>query len=87
MKEIVDDVPEFADENSIKSLDMSMHLIESHQAVGPALRAIYNFLKEADPYQVWGGLNKVPTPDGNILWLCEAHRKQYEVKRLQLEED
>jgi hypothetical protein len=62
-----------------------MHLAESQQAVGPALRAIYNFLKEADAAQFWGGLSKVLTPDGNILWLCETHRKQYEVKPLKLE--
>jgi hypothetical protein len=82
MEEIVNDVPEFADENSLKSLDT---LPEGQQAVGPALRAIYNFLKEADAEQVWGGLSRVLTPDGNILWLCETHRKQYEVKPLKLE--
>jgi hypothetical protein len=85
MEEIINDVPEFADESSIQSLDTEMHLIEGQQAVGPALRAIYNFLKEADTAQVWGGLNKVLTPDGNILWLCETHRKQYEVKPLKLD--
>jgi len=40
-------------------------------AIGPALRALYSFLKEKDKAQQWGGLQKVVTPDGNILWLCE----------------
>jgi hypothetical protein len=72
-------------ESGIKSLDTQTYLSEGQQAVGPALRAVYNFLREADTAQFWGGLSKVLTPDGNILWLCEVHRKQYEVKRLQLD--
>jgi internalin A len=82
MEEIVNDVSEFADEGGMESLEA---VPEGQQAVGPALRAIYNFLKEADAEQVWGGLSRVLTPDGNILWLCETHRKQYEVKPLKLE--
>jgi hypothetical protein len=84
IKEIVDDLPESAildheqiDDNRAGSID--------HQTVGPALRALYNFLKEVDPKQDWGGLHRILTPDGNIFWLCEEHRKQYEVRPLVLE--
>ena len=85
MEKIFDDVPELADEDSPDSLTPQIHPDEDQQAVGPALRALYNFLKEVDADQVWGGLIKMLTPDGNILWLCETHRKQYEVKPLRLD--
>ena len=54
-------------------------------AIGPALRALYSFLKEKDKAQLWGGLQKVVTPDGNILWLCEMHARPYESAPLQLD--
>ncbi len=85
MEEIVNDVPKFADEESMKPIATQTSLVEVPQAAGPALRALYNFLKEADANQDWGGLSKTLTPDGNILWLCETHRKQYEVKPLKLD--
>ncbi|HEX9991123.1 MAG TPA: COR domain-containing protein [Chloroflexia bacterium] len=49
-------------------------------AMGPALRALYGFLTEVDKPRNWGGLTDTVTPDGNILWLCAEHRKQYEPK-------
>jgi len=48
-------------------------------AVGPALRALHAFLREQDPAEKWAGLSRVVTNDGNILWLCDEHRKQYGV--------
>jgi hypothetical protein len=39
------------------------------QYIGSALRALHHYLQEADPNQVWGGLQATLTPDGNILWL------------------
>ncbi len=53
--------------------------------IGPALRALYSFLKEKDKAQFWGGLQKVITPDGNILWLCEKHARPYESPVLQID--
>jgi len=55
--------------------------VEEQRSVGPALRALHTFLKEADPNERWGNLHKVVTPDGNILWLCGQHRQQYEAKQ------
>jgi hypothetical protein len=37
-----------------------------------------------DEAHVWGGLNKTITPDGNILWLCDAHRQPFIAKPLKL---
>ncbi len=54
------------------------------QNVGPALRALHSFLKEADPNQYWDGLQKVVAEDGNIFWLCEEHARPYQVRPLQL---
>lgn len=50
----------------------------------PALRAVHTFLDKADPNHTWGDLHKIVTPDGNILWLCAEHRKDYEAKPLVL---
>ena len=54
------------------------------QNIGPALRVLHSFLKEADPHQYWDGLQKVVTEDGNILWLCLEHAHPYRVQPLQL---
>jgi len=43
--------------------------------VGPALRALSSVLNKVDPNHHWGGLHKTITPDGNILWLCDQHRR------------
>jgi hypothetical protein len=60
------------------------HSRDFEQNIGPALRALQNFLKEADPNQYWDGLQKVVTEDGNIFWLCEEHARPYQVRPLQL---
>ncbi len=60
------------------------HLRGFEQNVGPALRALHSFLKEADPNQYWDGLQKVVTEDGNIFWLCEEHARPYQVRPLLL---
>ena len=52
---------------------------------GSALRVLYNFLKEVDPLEQWAGLEKIITPDGNILWLCHEHAQFYQTKPLQLD--
>lgn len=53
-------------------------------AEGPALRALYSLLRKVDPDNAWRGLSCVVTPDGNILYLCEEHRKKYEVELLKI---
>lgn len=46
---------------------------------GADLRAFYSFLVKLDPEKHWAGLQKVITPEGHCLWLCEEHAKQYRV--------
>ncbi len=85
LEQIAQDLPEFASYDSMKDVDEQMQTDQYQRTIGPALRALHNFLIEADPRQVWGGLYKTPTPDGNILWLCDQHRQQYIVRPLKLE--
>jgi len=47
-------------------------------AEGPSLRMLRKLLDNLDPVQHWGGLRKVLTPEGHFLWLCEAHKREYE---------
>jgi len=44
---------------------------------GAALRAVRELLDEKDPKHVWGGLEKVLTPEGHYLWLCKHHAEEY----------
>ncbi len=82
VNQIVSDVPELEAPDGVRAV--SGHLAGGQHVAGAALRALYNLLKEVDPDQTWGGLRKTVTPDGNIFWLCEEHRQQYEVKPLVL---
>jgi internalin A len=81
LEKILDDLPELDALDSMRSVTRHTRIVEGQQAVGPALRALHAFLKEQDPNETWGGLHITPTPDGNILWLCSDHRKQYEAKQ------
>jgi hypothetical protein len=83
LKEVNQDIPVFADFESGNMLTPA-HEGEEQQVIGSALRALYTFLKEVDPSQHWGGLRKTLTPDGNILWLCEGHRREYEEREIRL---
>ena len=44
---------------------------------GAALRAVRELLDAKDPDHVWGGLQKVLTPEGHYLWLCQHHAEEY----------
>ncbi len=85
LKNISDDLPDFVDGDGTELHHEHFH-VDDDQAVGAALRTLYNFLREVDPSQHWSGLQKVITPDGNVLWLCKDHAQTYEVLPLQLEE-
>jgi hypothetical protein len=66
------------------SVEKDMHIGREH-VEGAALRTLHNFLDEIDTSHHWGGLRRVATEDGNILWLCGEHAKVYEVPPLRLE--
>ena len=80
LEEMVKNAPKPTDViTSPAALDASL---SDQSMTGPALRALYTFLKQEDKSRKWGGLHRIPTPDGNILWLCEEHRQQFEARRL-----
>ncbi|WP_405906967.1 COR domain-containing protein [Streptomyces sp. NBC_00828] len=41
-------------------------------------RQMYALLKQLDPEEVWGRLNKVTTPEGPTYWLCREHARFYQ---------
>src|SRR5260370_10522617 len=85
MEEIINNIPMLATSESMETIVSKPHMGEDIEAVGPALRALDNFLKQPDPSQKWGALNKTSTPDGNILWLCGEHWQEYQSKPLHLD--
>src|SRR6266566_2814452 len=85
LEQITQDLPDLASYDSMKDINEPTLTDKYQRTVGPALRALHNFLNEVDLSQLWGGLDKIVTPDGNILWLCDKHRQQYVVKPLKLD--
>ncbi len=82
-KKITKEIPPSVEHDPVNPTEKH-HSRGFEQNIGPALRALQNFLKEADPNQYWDGLQKVVTEDGNIFWLCEEHARPYQVRPLQL---
>lgn len=82
MDEITQHIPDVATFDALSTAAPEPDLNHEQRVIGPALRALHSFLKKADAACIWGGLQKTITPDGNILWLCAEHRKQYEAKPL-----
>lgn len=85
MGEITKNIPLLDSPEALKPLVAQPRMGTDIEAVGPALRALYQFLKQADHSEGWGGLYKTSTPDGNILWLCKEHWQEYQAKPLHLE--
>jgi internalin A len=85
LETITSDLPNIVVESDpMSSVEKDMH-IGREQVVGPALRVLHSLLDEVDKQHYWAGLQRVVTPDGNILWLCGEHAKTYEVQPLRLE--
>jgi internalin A len=82
VEEISKNIPGLASLDTLEGATAHPRLNRDQEATGTALRTLYSFLVQADPARTWGGLQRIVTPDGNILWLCEAHRQQYEAKPL-----
>ena len=62
-------------EKKVKIFSDFYRIVESAEVA--MLRELRRFLKEADPKQEWGRLKKILTPEGQYLWLCEEHAKEY----------
>ena len=83
LEHITENLPEIVvDSDQLSDSDKGQYTEE--QLVGPALRGLHSFLDTVDKEHHWGGLQRVVTPDGNILWLCAKHARTYEVQPLQL---
>ncbi|EDN68964.1 leucine-rich-repeat protein [Beggiatoa sp. PS] len=44
---------------------------------GTMLRNLCILLDELDPKHDWGGLERIVTEQGHVLWLCEKHAQEY----------
>ena len=83
LEKIIEDLPKMVVESDpIRAVEEDHH--SDQEAIGPALRVLHSFLNEVDKQHYWGGLQRVVTPDGNILWLCSNHARPYAVQPLQL---
>ena len=70
-----------------KVSDPSAELITSGRAVGGApslfglleadVRVLESLMLKLDPERVWGGLSKIVTPEGLVLYLCRDHALEY----------
>ncbi len=85
LENMTEDMTNIAESNANTFENKYAHSDQEYATIGPALRALYSFLKEKDHRQFWGGLQKVITPDGNILWLCQEHAQPYESPALRLQ--
>lgn len=75
-KALVDKLPEIKfDDDKHSFIDDERH-DETLKISGAALRMLHEFLKKKDPEQVWGGLTRITTPEGDVLWLCKEHIKE-----------
>jgi hypothetical protein len=71
MTELVKQLPE-----QFKVDDLQTGHLESAE-LDANYRALYALLRELDPHEQWNGLNRTYTPEGQVLWLCREHAKQY----------
>ncbi|MET7485486.1 COR domain-containing protein [Streptomyces sp. NPDC005538] len=79
MKSLVE-AAQSAAEQDLLTEPNAMHLAEWDTQ----FRTMYALLTKLDPDRRWGGLNKVVTPEGDTLWLCEQHARPFQPARPQL---
>src|SRR5713226_4050352 len=73
MKTVVEKLPEPRD-----PAEFALTHGDPLRAEGAELRALRRLLAERDPPQNWGGLQRVATPEGHYLWLCNYHLAEYQ---------
>ena len=78
MTELVKKMPDLEEGRELGLVEAVGGTRGPEQIGGAALRALRQLLDdEEDPAQRWGGLEKVLTPEGHYLWLCEYHAQEY----------
>jgi small GTP-binding protein len=77
MNELVEALPETLLPGEVGLAGVAGERLEAERVGGAPLRALRKLLDEVDPQHEWGGLQKVLTPEGHYLWLCEYHAKEY----------
>jgi internalin A len=73
--EILTDLPDLDALDSASETGGNLS-VEQHLE-GAALRVLFHFLDTADSAHHWHGLDKVLTPNGTILWVCERHKREF----------
>jgi hypothetical protein len=77
MSELVNQLPRVAVDSGI-ALSQSDEQ-QRHGSLDADYRAIYSLLHELDSSHHWSGLNRVLSPEDQILWLCGDHAQQYSI--------
>lgn len=77
MTELFKKLPDLVDGRNVQLAESVGGHDDPQRIGGAALRAVRELLDEKDPKHVWGGLEKVLTPEGHYLWLCEHHAEEY----------
>jgi internalin A len=76
MQAIVDQIPGNAGQDT-KRIGLLETATRSDVELDSDYRAIYALLDALDPSHHWSGLNRIHTPEDQILWLCADHARQY----------
>ena len=48
------------------------------RAQGAGFRELFSLLHELDPHHRWAGMRRFLTPQGDYLWICPDHHKEYD---------
>ena len=76
MQAVLADLPATAETRAEDSLGESTGQLTA--AEGAALRALRAVVFEHDPLRAFGGLRRIQTPAGDLLWVCEHHYPDYD---------
>jgi len=84
LEKISEDLPDSIESGPLQPESQPFKGGRADDIIGSALRVLYHLLDQKDPSHHWAGLQRIVTPDGNILWLCPYHAQTYQAKVLQL---
>jgi internalin A len=75
MKALVDTTTELSGPNDPADFASMNNLAKAEWDA--EFRVMRTLLEQLDPQRLWAGLNKILTPEGDTLWLCEDHARPY----------